>query len=128
MSIGQGALRMTFSHPALARRFKTARPRLSVDGVERPLDGWSPQVVAVPAGPHRLRVAVLPVAGTAAKGATPGAPAGAGATTAGAAEEGVAEADVTVGVGAQVQVAYRAPWSRGGRGTLRVVAAKAFGD
>lgn len=116
MSIGQGALRMTFTHPALARRFKTARPRLSVDGVDKPLDGWGAQVIAVAAGPHRLRVGVVP-----------SAPAGRGREDQ-PAEEGVAEAPVTVGVGAQVQVEYRAPWRRSGRGTLRVVAAKAFGD
>jgi len=108
MSIGQGVLRMTFAYPAFTRRFKRSRPRLAVDGVEQRVAGWGAEIVTVPAGPHKIRVGVVPLDG--------------------GAEEGAAEAAVTVGLGAQVVVEYQAPRMRGSKGALRIVSVKAFGD
>jgi len=110
MSLGQGVLRMTFTRPswAVARSYKDTVPVLAVDGVTHPVKSWSPEAVAVPAGPHRLRVAV--------------------AARSGGPEKAPAEAAVTVGVGAQLYVEYRAPRLPGQDGKLRVVSAKAFGD
>lgn len=114
MSLGQGVLRMTFTRPswAVARSYKDTVPVLVVDGVRRTVVSWAPEAVPVPAGPHRVRVAVVPRAGT-------GAP---------SKEYAPAEAAVTVGVGAQLYVEYRAPRMPGQDGRLRVVSAKAFGD
>jgi hypothetical protein len=111
MSLGQGVLRMTFTRPAwaVARSYKDTVPVLTVDGVRRPLPNWAPEAVPVPAGPHRLRVAVAQRSGKSR-------------------EYAPAEAAVTVELGAQVQVEYRAPRVPGAGGKLRVVSAKAFGE
>jgi len=108
MSIGQGVLRMTFAYPSFTRRYKRSRPRMAVDGVEQRVTGWGSEIVTVPAGPHKIRVGVVPLDG--------------------GAEEGAAEAAVSVGVGAQIAVEYQAPRMRGSKGALRIVSVKAFGD
>ena len=111
MSLGQGVLRMTFTRPswAVARSYKDTVPVLAVDGVRQPVTSWAPEAVPVPAGPHRLRVSVVPRAGSGK-------------------EYAPAEAAVTVGVGAQLYVEYRAPRLPGQDGKLRIVSVKAFGD
>jgi hypothetical protein len=102
---------MTFTRPswAVARSYKDRVPLMTVDGVRQGVGGWGAKAVPIPAGPHWVRVAVVPRAGRGREAAA-------------------AETAVTVGAGAQVQVEYRAPRVPSASGKLRIVSARAFGD
>jgi hypothetical protein len=119
MSIGQGFVRIRFTRPSgFGRSYRDSVPRLSVDGVDKQVDGWGTEVISLPAGPHWLRVWVTPARAASANAAAEPAFDGAGRL-------GVAEGPVTVGLGRQTAVDYTAPRFGTAHGTLRVVAAQA---
>ncbi|WP_027344722.1 hypothetical protein [Hamadaea tsunoensis] len=99
MSIGQGAIKVTFAYPSFGGGYADSSPRLTIDGIEQPVRAWGSHVLPVAAGPHTLRILV---------------------DTPGGDSFGLAEAPVTVGLGDQVAVDYRAPRFHGARGRIRV--------
>ncbi|MBV1852892.1 hypothetical protein [Catellatospora tritici] len=100
MSIGQGTLQVTFAYPAFTRLYRTSSPRLQVDGVEQVVRTWGTHTVAVGAGPHRVRVWVVPNSGT---------------------DFGVAEETVVIELGARTGLSYRAPHFHGAHGRIKVL-------
>ena len=98
MSIGQGSLRVTLGYPSgpFTQGYRASRPRLSVDGVEHAAS-WGVHTVALPAGPHTVKVVVYADDGDAF---------------------GLAEEPVTIGLGTQADLVYRAPRFHGARGTI----------
>lgn len=98
MSIGQGTLRVTLAYPSgpFTTGYRASTPRLSVDGVERAAE-WGVHTLALPAGPHTVKVVV---------------------DTGDGDGFGLAESPVTVGLGTQTDLVYRAPRFRGARGRI----------
>lgn len=98
MSIGQGALRVTLGYPSgpFTHGYRDSTPRLSVDGVERAAS-WGAHTLALPAGPHRVKVVVHAEDGDAF---------------------GLAEAPVTIDLGGPTDLVYRAPRFRAAKGKL----------
>lgn len=99
MSIGQGALRVTVGYPSgpFTDGYRDSTPRLSVDGIERAAS-WGVHTLALPAGPHTVKVVVY-----AADGDT----------------FGLAESPVTIGLGEQAEIVYKAPRFHGARGRIK---------
>jgi hypothetical protein len=77
--------------------YRASMPKLSVDGVER-ASGWGDHTIALPAGPHTVKVVVYPQDGDAF---------------------GLAEAPVTIALGTPTAVVYRAPRFQGPKGKIR---------
>jgi len=100
VSIGQGALRVTVGYPSgpFTHGYRDSRPRLSVDGVEHTEVTWGSHTFALPAGPHKVKIIVYAPGGDAF---------------------GLAEAPVTIGVGKQTELVYKAPRFHGGRGKIK---------
>jgi hypothetical protein len=99
VSIGQGALRVTVGYPSgpFTNGYRDSTPRLSVDGVEHAA-GWGVHTLALPAGPHTVKVVVH----------------GADGDT-----FGLAEGPATIGLGRQTDLVYRAPRFHGSRGKIK---------
>jgi hypothetical protein len=102
VSIGQGALRVTFAYPSFGGSYKNSSPRLTIDGVDQPVRTWGSHIVPMPAGPHTVKVLVVAEDGDAF---------------------GLAEAAVGVELAGQTAVEYKAPRFHGSRGKLRIVRA-----
>lgn len=100
MSIGQGALRVTLGYPSgpFTHGYRDSTPRLSVDGVDQRVT-WGTQLITLPAGPHAIKILVYAEDGAAF---------------------GLAETPVTVDLGAQAALAYKAPRFHGSRGKVKL--------
>jgi len=104
VSIGQGALRVTLGYPSgpFTHGYRDSTPRLAIDGIDRTVT-WGTQLIPLPAGPHAVKIMVYAEGGDAF---------------------GRAETPVTIGLGAQTALVYRAPRFHGSRGKVKVTAMK----